>query len=76
MAFRDERFGGSLNEAIEMNMALGPAAEAIRLAGNQAEQIRPRLEELLRGALEPFVTDGGVVAQSSTWIVTARVPAA
>ena len=69
------RFGRSLDEAIEMNMALGPAAEAIRLAGDQAEQIRPQLEELLRGALKPFVTDSGVVGQSSTWIVTARNPA-
>ena len=69
------RFGGSLDEAIEMNMALGPAAEAIRLAGDQAEQMRPHLEGLLRDALEPFVTNDGVVAQSSTWIVTARTPA-
>ena len=66
------RFGGSLDEAIEMNMALGPAAEAIRLAGDQADQIRPQLETLLRNALEPFVTTDGVVAQSSTWIVTAQ----
>src|SRR5581483_6244705 len=27
-------FGRSLDEAIEMNLALGPAAEALRLAGN------------------------------------------
>jgi SAM-dependent methyltransferase len=68
-------FGRSLDEAIEVNMALGPAAEAIRLAGDQAEQLRPKLEGLLREALEPFVTEHGVVAQSSTWIVTARAPA-
>jgi SAM-dependent methyltransferase len=66
------RFGGSLDEAIEMNMALGPAAEAVRLAGDQANEVRPLLERLLREALEPFVTPDGVVAQSSTWIVTAR----
>ena len=66
------RFGGSLDEAIEINMALGPAGEAIRLAGDQAEQLRPHLEELLHAALKPFVTDNGVVAQSSTWIVTGR----
>ncbi len=66
------RFGRSLDEAVEMNMALGPAAEAIRLAGDQADQMRPHLENLLRRALKPFVTADGVVAQSSTWIVTAR----
>lgn len=69
------RFGGSLDEAIEMNMALGPAAEAVRLAGDQAEHMRPHLEGLLRDALKPFLTDDGVVAQSSAWIVTARAPA-
>ena len=66
------RFGGSLDEAVEMNMAVGPAAEAIRLAGDQAEQMRPHLETLLRDALKQFDTADGVVAQSSTWIVTAR----
>ena len=66
------RFGGSLDEAIEMNMALGPAAEAIRLSGDQADQMRPQLEKLLRSALEPFVKVDGVVAHSSTWIVTAH----
>lgn len=69
------RFGGSLDEAIEMNMALGPAAEAIRLAGDQADQMRPHLESLLGDALAPFVTEDGVVAQSSTWFVTAQAPA-
>lgn len=69
------RFGGSLDEAIEMNMALGPAAEAVRLAGEQADEIRPHLESLLRDALAPFVTEDGVIAQSSTWLVTARAPA-
>lgn len=69
------RVGGSLDEAIEMNMAIGPAAEAVRLAGDQAEHMRPHLEGLLRDALKPFLTDDGVVAQSSAWIVTARAPA-
>ena len=57
-----------------MNMALGPAAEAIRLAGDEADEMRPHLEMLLRHALAPFVTDDGVIAQSSTWFVTANAP--
>jgi hypothetical protein len=66
------RIGHTLDEAVACNLALGPAAEAIRLAGEQARQLRPELERLLREALTPFVTaDGGVVAASSTWVVTA-----
>jgi SAM-dependent methyltransferase len=66
-------FGNTLDQAVEMNLALGPAAEALRLAGENGEEMRPRLEDLLRGALAQFVRDDGLVtAQASTWIVTAR----
>jgi hypothetical protein len=57
-----------------MNLALGPAAEAVRLAGEEGDRMRPVLEPLLRDALADFVTDEGVVAQASTWIVTAVAP--
>lgn len=66
-------FGRTLDQAVEMNLALGPAAEALRLAGENGKEMRPRLEDLLRDALAQFVgTDGTVTAQASTWIVTAR----
>jgi ubiquinone/menaquinone biosynthesis C-methylase UbiE len=64
--------GRNLDEAVALNMALGPAAEAIRLAGAAAESLKPRLAALLREALAEFDTGDGVVAQSSTWIVTAQ----
>ena len=65
--------GGSVDRAVEMSLALGPAAEALRLAGEQGVEMRPELERLLRGALAGFVTDDGhVEGQASTWIVTAR----
>ena len=66
------KLGNSLDEAIELNLALGPAAEAVRLAGDEGEAMKPRLRELLRPALEQFVTDDGVWADSSVWVVTAR----
>jgi ubiquinone/menaquinone biosynthesis C-methylase UbiE len=69
------RIGNDLEEAVEFNLAIGPAAEAVRLAGDGAAAIRPRLEELLRGALARFETPDGLLAASSTWIVRARVPA-
>jgi SAM-dependent methyltransferase len=66
------QFGTSLDRAVEMNLALGPAAEALRLAGDRGEELRPELERLLHEALGRFVhDDGNVEAQASTWIVTA-----
>ena len=69
------RIGRDLDEAVAFNLALGPAAEAVRLAGDDAAAIRPQLEELLRDALARFQTQDGLRAASSTWIVTSRVPA-
>ena len=66
--------GGDLDEAVALNMALGPAGELIRLAGAEADRIRPRIETALHHALAEFAGPGGVVANSSTWIVTAQVP--
>jgi ubiquinone/menaquinone biosynthesis C-methylase UbiE len=74
---RPLRLGSSLEEAVELNLALGPAAEALRLAGEDGAAMRPQLEAVLREALAQFVgEDGSVEARSSTWIVTARSPAA
>lgn len=64
--------GRDLEEAIDYLMALGPAGEIIRLAGEDAERIRPKLVDAVRGALEEFDGPHGVRAQMSTWIVSAR----
>jgi ubiquinone/menaquinone biosynthesis C-methylase UbiE len=69
------RLGRDLDEAVAFNLAIGPAAEAVRLAGEHAAAVRPRLEELLCEALARFQTPNGLSAASSTWIVTSRVPA-
>jgi SAM-dependent methyltransferase len=66
------KIGNDLDEAVEFNLALGPAAEAVRLAGEEGADLRPKLSGLLRDALAPFVTPDGVFADSSVWIVTAR----
>jgi hypothetical protein len=64
--------GRDLDEAVAFNLALGPAAEALRLAGPAGEAMVPELSALLRTELEPYAGPDGVVAQSSTWIVSAR----
>jgi ubiquinone/menaquinone biosynthesis C-methylase UbiE len=66
--------GRDLGEAIEFAMALGPAGEVMRLAGAEAERLKPRVIDALTQALTPFSRDDGVWAPSSTWIITARKP--
>ena len=56
-------------------MALGPAGEVIRLAGDEAKRLGPQITAALQEALTGFVTPDGVRASSSTWIVEARAPA-
>ena len=66
--------GRDLQEAIEFAMALGPAGEIIRLAGEEGLRLTPQVTKALGEALEPYLRDGGVWAPSSTWFVTATVP--
>jgi SAM-dependent methyltransferase len=69
------QIGRDVDEAVEFAMALGPAGEVIRLAGGEAERIRPEIEAALREALAEFEGPDGVSAPASTWIVSARAPA-
>jgi SAM-dependent methyltransferase len=66
------KIGSTLDEAVEFNLALGPAAEAVRLAGDEGDAVRPKLAKLLRESLADLVTPEGVFGGSSVWIVTAR----
>lgn len=64
--------GRDVDEAVEFAMALGPAGEIIRLAGEDGERKRPEVTAALRKAFEPLRGSDGVVrAMSSTWIITA-----
>ncbi|HZQ82511.1 MAG TPA: methyltransferase domain-containing protein [Gaiellaceae bacterium] len=65
------KLGVDVEQAIELNLALGPAAEAVRLAGDAGEAMRPKLRELLTPVFTQFLTDEGVVAGSSVWVITA-----
>jgi SAM-dependent methyltransferase len=69
------KIGNDLEQAVAFNMALGPAAEVLRMWGDRVDEIRPTIANDLREALADFVVDGGaVVAPASTWAVTARAP--
>lgn len=64
--------GKNLDEAIEFALALGPAGELMRLAGDEGERRRPAVTLALRETLSRFVRPDGVYAPSSTWIIHAR----
>jgi SAM-dependent methyltransferase len=68
------QIGADLDEAVEFAMALGPAGEVIRLAGEEAETLRPQIAAALREALAEFERPDGVRAPASTWIVSAISP--
>jgi SAM-dependent methyltransferase len=65
------RMGVSLDDAVELTMALGPAGEVLRLWGDRAGEIRPTIAAEIRAALARFETEDGVLAPSSTWVVSA-----
>jgi hypothetical protein len=64
--------GRDLDEAIEFAMALGPAGEIIRLAGDIGQQRKPQVIAALRETLSRFDRGDGVWGPSSAWFVTAR----
>jgi ubiquinone/menaquinone biosynthesis C-methylase UbiE len=66
--------GRDLGDAIEFAMALGPAGEIIRLAGEEGQKRRPQVVAALTEALAPYARDDGVWAPSSTWFIAATNP--
>jgi ubiquinone/menaquinone biosynthesis C-methylase UbiE len=68
----DIRVAADLDEAIEFAMALGPAGEIIRLAGDEGLRKKDEVVAALRELLAPFVRPDGVYGASSSWIVTAQ----
>jgi ubiquinone/menaquinone biosynthesis C-methylase UbiE len=68
--------GASIDEALDFARDIGPAGEALRLARHKAGAVQGKIDAALRSALTPFLRADGVWALSSTWLITARVPAA
>lgn len=64
--------GRDVDEAIAFSMALGPAGEIIRLAGDFGREKTPEILVAMRAAITPFSTPQGVLVPSSAWIITAR----
>ena len=65
--------GDNLQQAIEFQLAIGPAGEIFREAGETAERRRPIIENALRQKLAPFQDgDGKVIMESASWAYSAR----
>ena len=64
--------GRDVEDAIEFAMALGPAGEIIRLAGEEGERLKPQVITALRSTLSRYARPNGVWAPSSTWFITSR----
>ena len=64
--------GRTIDDAIEFAMALGPAGEIIRLAGEAGEARKGDVTEALREAFAHHLQVDGVKMASSSWFVTAR----
>ena len=71
---REFLVGRDLDEAVALVMALGPAGEIIRLAGDDAERVRPTLTAAVEDVMREFERPDGVYATASTWIVSATAP--
>ncbi|MEX2150534.1 MAG: class I SAM-dependent methyltransferase [Steroidobacteraceae bacterium] len=67
--------GSDLEDAVEFAMALGPAGEIMRLAGDAGERLKPQVTAVLRDTLSAYARKDGVWAPSSTWFISARNPA-
>jgi ubiquinone/menaquinone biosynthesis C-methylase UbiE len=63
--------GHDVGEAIDLVMAMGPAGEILRLAGDRAAHLHGEVRAALEEGLADFATPDGVVAPASTWIVVA-----
>lgn len=67
--------GDTVQEAIAFQLALGPAGETYREAGDEAEARHEEIVARLSEALAPYRTDDGVVMASSSWRIDASNPA-
>ena len=70
----DVCIGQTVEDAIELAMALGPAGEIIRLAGDEGAKRKPQVIDALHALFTPHRRADGIWFGSSSWFVTARNP--
>ena len=70
----DLMVGNSLEDAVNFQLALGPAGEIYREAGDLALEKHDEIVAALETELQKHATANGVFLDSSSWVVTARNP--
>lgn len=66
--------GRTPEDAVAFQLALGPAGEVYREAGDEAVRRHDEIAEALRAELARYETSEGIVLESSSWKITARKP--
>jgi ubiquinone/menaquinone biosynthesis C-methylase UbiE len=68
--------GRTVEDAVNFQLALGPAGEVFREAGEEAEQRRGEIEVALAEAIKAQKKEAdGIVMESSSWVISGRNPA-
>jgi ubiquinone/menaquinone biosynthesis C-methylase UbiE len=67
--------GKNVQDAIDFQLALGPAGEVFREAGAEAEEKLGEIEKALAAAIgKQESSSEGIVMDSSSWVISARNP--
>jgi SAM-dependent methyltransferase len=64
--------GATVEEAVEFQLAIGPAGEIVREAGPRPESVMSALRGALGAAMLPYATPSGVFMPSAAWVVKAE----
>jgi len=64
--------GATLTDALDFALALGPAGEIVRLAGDEGVRREAEVRAAVSAVLSEYLGPQGVIMPSSVWIVTAR----
>lgn len=67
--------GKTVQEAIDFQLAIGPAGEVFREAGAEAEEKREQIEAALADAINKQKSEAdGIVMASSSWVISGVNP--
>jgi hypothetical protein len=67
--------GRTPQDAVDFQIALGPAGEVFREAGDEAISRQDEVISALKAELAGYETPEGIVMGSSSWMISARNPA-
>ncbi len=68
--------GKTVDDAVNFQLAIGPAGEVFREAGKEAEAKREQIEAALARAINSQKKDAdGIVMNSSSWVISGKNPA-